>query len=931
MRLSAALARLTTISMALTALAVIPLPANALVPPECETTILKGDTAATESQVEITSSGIYCVAKFVAVANDFSFVVPPGISKLDYLVVAGGGGGGSGGGGGGGVLAGKDLSVTPGSTIAITVGAGGTGGSGGRGAKIAATKGGDSKFGAIIAKGGGAGATEGIAGNVDGGSGGGSQFDCVSSSCGAAIAGNGTVGQGNNGGYSTYNSYGAGGGGGGAGGAGFNTTRLYIGANGGIGLASDITGTETYYGGGGGGGINNNSGQYVGLDANGGEIYSGYTPQTTGGGQGGLGGGGRGSSFGAGGSSGYANATDGAPNTGGGGGGTDPEDIDAGDGGSGVVIARWISNTNLKTVTFNSNFGSAITTTQKVGSGVATPLAINGFTRTGYVFSGWTTSADGSGSFYEDQQTVTISSDVTLYAKWLAGVTHSVTFNANGGSGTMPNQVSGISTNLAPNSLTRTGYTFNGWNTQANGSGFAYSDQAIYSFADDVTLYAQWQPIVATFKVTFYGNAATSGSTATQTASSSTALNLNGFIRTGYNFLGWNETYNSNVATFKDGQNYSFTADKNLYAIWVPQTNNDIVFDGNTNTGGSMTNQTASSSTRLNPNSFTKTGFTFLNWNTQANGSGVNYQSNYSYSFAAGLTLYAQWGQNVTVNFDANGANSGTAPGAQATFAGSPGINLPLNTGTLVKRGYRLAGWNTEPDGTGTPYALGASSVKFSANTVLYAHWTAATYSVIYSGNGASAGTEPSPQTFTYGTAVNLNDNSGALAKDGYTFSGWNTSPDGSGTTFAPTESNVSLSGDTVLFAKWSRVGGANNDSYTQVNPPQTPITVTKKKPVKITISGFGNSTAEIRATMLARIQKFLDANKGYSKVSTVGYAFGKPPTARMSKLSAARSKAVADLISNMIVATGTKATVLRNPPLKRLSMTHVTVTLSDD
>ena len=60
---------------------------------------------------------------------------------------------------------------------------------------------------------------------------------------------------------------------------------------------------------------------------------------------------------------------------------------------------------------------------------------------------------------------------------------------------------------LTPNSFTRAGYAFTGWNTAANGSGTAYADQAVYSFTASVTLYAQWA--VATFTVTFNANGGT--------------------------------------------------------------------------------------------------------------------------------------------------------------------------------------------------------------------------------------------------------------------------------------------------------------------------------------------------------------------------------------------------------------------------------------
>ena len=69
---------------------------------------------------------------------------------------------------------------------------------------------------------------------------------------------------------------------------------------------------------------------------------------------------------------------------------------------------------------------------------------------------------------------------------------YTVTFNANGGSGSMSDQTASTTTNLTTNSFTRSGYTFSGWNTAANGTGTSYADGASYPFTSSATLYAQW-------------------------------------------------------------------------------------------------------------------------------------------------------------------------------------------------------------------------------------------------------------------------------------------------------------------------------------------------------------------------------------------------------------------------------------------------------
>ena len=770
----------------------------------CSLTVTSAGVTVDATSVPITVSGSNCVVQFKTVGT-YTITMPSDVSAVNYLVVGGGGGGASGGGGGGGVRQGSNFAVTPNSNYTVIVGDGGIAGSGGSGLQAGdprSANGDTSTFATINALGGGSGGQ----GNVgyearSGGSGGGSRYDCTNANAGAC-GGIGTPGQGNNGAASTYPSYGGGAGGGGAGSAGQNTILTNIGGKGGDGLVGNITGL--IYGGGGGGGINANSNQFGYVNGSGASA-SQVGVATTGGGQGGSGGGGRGSSYGY--SSGtrgqYANATAGTANTGGGGGGTDPEDLGAGKGGSGIVVLSYVATANLRTITFNSNINTPTTTTQSVTSGVSTSLTGNSFSATGYVFISWNTAADGSGTGYTDRSIISITSPTTLFAQWIAGVNHTVTFATNNGTGSMSNQTAGIPTNLNINTFTRSNYSFAGWNTAANGTGYSYSDQGSFPFITDVTLYAQWTAVVTNYTVTFFGNGADAGATPSQTAGSIQALTLNGFTRTGYSFLGWDTNYGSGSAAYLDGQSYAFNADLSLYAIWVTQASRTITFDANLGTG-TMASQSATSNTVLNANTFTRSGYTFRGWNTQANGLGTSYLSSYTYSFAASRILYAIWSQNFTVSYDSNTANTGSVPTSQSYYAGGPTVTVQGNTGSLSKIGNILTGWNTLANGTGTSYALGQASATFPANTTLFAQWSAATYTVLYSGNGNSSGSAPSSQSYLYGgSTLTLSNNPSPLTKTNYLFSGWNTAPDGSGTSYASGASNVTLSQDTVLFAKW--------------------------------------------------------------------------------------------------------------------------------
>jgi subtilisin family serine protease len=293
-------------------------------------------------------SGIttYRVVQFTT-SGDCAWTTPTGINTLDALVVGGGGGAGGaiGGGGGGGRVVSTPISVSPGTSIAVTVGSGGVGGEwGGR----QATNGGQSKFGSQTAPGGGAGGTSDTTwSGSSGGSGGGGSCQEIQDprARGDASSASPVPGSGNSGGQGPSGSGSActAGGGGGAGAAGqdANTNGSESGGNGGNGIADGITGASVFYGGGGGGGVNGSPpvGSTVplssgapgagGAGGGGNAAAKGRFTQPNGQGsptdQNGIG----------------LNGNPGGVNTGGGGGGASNWAL-GGNGGSGIVIVRYV-------------------------------------------------------------------------------------------------------------------------------------------------------------------------------------------------------------------------------------------------------------------------------------------------------------------------------------------------------------------------------------------------------------------------------------------------------------------------------------------------------------------------------------------------------------------------------------------------------------
>ncbi|MCB2202437.1 InlB B-repeat-containing protein [bacterium] len=302
-----------------------------------------------------------------------------------------------------------------------------------------------------------------------------------------------------------------------------------------------------------------------------------------------------------------------------------------------TLYAQWLALPSY-TVTFDANGGTGSMSPQSAN--VPTALTANTFTRTGYTFAGWDTVSGGGGTAYADEATYDFAADVTLYAQWTDLPLYTVTFDANGGTGSMSPQSANVPTALTANTFTRTGYTFAGWDTVSGGGGTAYADEATYDFAADVTLYAQWTDLPL-YTVTFDANGGT-GSMSPQSANVPTALTANTFTRTGYTFAGWNTVSGGGGTAYADEATYDFGADVTLYAQWDALPNHTVIFDANGGTG-SMSPQIANLPTALTTNSFTRTGYIFDEWNTVAAGGGSVYADGALYSFAADVTLYAQW------------------------------------------------------------------------------------------------------------------------------------------------------------------------------------------------------------------------------------------------------------------------------------------------
>ena len=160
--------------------------------------------------------------------------------------------------------------------------------------------------------------------------------------------------------------------------------------------------------------------------------------------------------------------------------------------------------------------------------------------------------------------------------------------------------------------------------------------------------------------------------------------------------------------------------------------------------------------------------------------------------------------EQYTITLNNQGATTAGTTSVRATYnAAMSSITIPTKTG------YTFGGYYTATNGGGTQYykADGTSATAWTETSVteLYAKWTANTYSITYKdqNNAAFSGTHTSgyPTTHTYGTATTLK----TASKTGYTFDGWFTTSDCSGTAVTSLGATTYTS-DITLYAKWTEI-----------------------------------------------------------------------------------------------------------------------------
>ena len=498
--------------------------------------------------------------------------------------------------------------------------------------------------------------------------------------------------------------------------------------------------------------------------------------------------------------------------------------------GDATLYARW--TLQKYEIAFNATGGTVSPASGTTGDGwklesLPTP------TRANYIFNGWWTATTGGDSVTVDR---VYSDKTTIYARWEANQvtlpTYTVTFNVNGGNGSVSSQSAQSGNNITlpnGNNLSKTGFTFDGWNTNNSGTGENYSAGSYYTVTGTATLYAKWNS--SSFTGT-YGSVAYGGKTYKTIKTSNLtwmAENLD------YDVIGSTCYNNSNDSCARYGRLYTWDAAMKacpkgwhipLDAEWdilveyaggwstagttlkslsywesysgVPKGTDDLGFSalpggigssygsfGNTGIVGGWWSSTENDAY-----------YDACYWNMIYNNEGV-YRYNSSKTDLYSVRCVQDGVNTYTITFNVNGGNSLTTNTA-VTGADGKLASLP----TPTRNGYTFDGWYTAETG-GTKVEL---SRTYSANSTIYARWIAEvnTYTITFNTNGGS-GSIPSQHSVQYGDEIVL-PNGNNLSRSGFTFGGWNTQSNGNGSNYNG-GSYYTVTGAATLYVKWNSSG----------------------------------------------------------------------------------------------------------------------------
>lgn len=463
------------------------------------------------------------------------------------------------------------------------------------------------------------------------------------------------------------------------------------------------------------------------------------------------------------------------------------------------------------TVKYNGNGATSGSTASSTHTyDVAQSLTANGFSRTGYTFAGWATTAGGTTSYTNKQSVKNLSSTqgatVNLYAVWTAN-TYTVTFNPSGGSVSPTTKtVTYDSTYGALPTPTRSGYTFGGWtgsknlvNNNIKQYGWGGNSTTVDANTGKYTFRttpgsgtgSAWRSFYVDVSAYVGKKVSISGKISAVSPSGATLS----YIKVGQANSGdypYHIAGSSDSKTISNSGSFSHTctiiSGTSIMGIciWMNATSAGGYVDVTVENLQVEVSDVATSFE--NPNK-TITSSTIVNTASDHTLTAIWTPNTYSITFNAGEASICEkyWNYAGSTGYTSSNAGSYSKYSFEDSRKSPVYANavydkaLSVYTPIPQRLGYKFDGWYSAKSG-GVKVADANGSLVASAgiytgankqwqnanNTVLYARWTANSYAVEYTLNGGTKGST-SPTSYTFGTNTTISD----PTRNGYTFAGW--------------------------------------------------------------------------------------------------------------------------------------------------------------
>jgi len=494
------------------------------------------------------------------------------------------------------------------------------------------------------------------------------------------------------------------------------------------------------------------------------------------------------------------------------------------------------------TISAVSNPQAGGTITKNPSTGIVSPgqsIVLTASPASGYRFLQWKEGTTVLGT--TNPLTLSnIQTNRTIVAEFVLN-TYAVSYNGNVNTGGVApgnqTKIHGTPLTLATNTgaLVKTGYTFSGWNTLANGTGTTYLAGGSYTANAPLTLFAKWTANTLTITTSASPQ---NGGTLSKAPTSGVvnyggSLTLTATPSSGYRFVQWKEGTTvlgtTNPLTLSNIQtNRTIIAELALIPSNTPTPtpaaihtfSGRVQYSGGTGVPGvviKLYEYTLSPTVTRTYKRETTTGSTgTYSFTNLANGTyDVEPQPNTQISIAQGsemqtIVVTQQMGdvtvppftvnpKNFTITTSSSPQTGGTITKNPSAGIVSPGQSIILTASPAT--GYRFVQWKEGTTVLSTSNPLTLSFIQ--ANRTIIGEFVGQPYTITYNGNVNTGGVAPGNQTKIHGTPLTLATNTGALVKTGYTFSGWNTLANGTGTAY-PAGASYTANAPLTLNAKWT-------------------------------------------------------------------------------------------------------------------------------